>query len=277
MLMISIRKSLEDSDRFASESTYFRLRFSQGDTFETESISLEAMINLLRDKRVLLLIHGYNNNISKVAGAYKTIENGIDKISHDYDEIVGFTWPGGDHALGYYSAKGRSSPAARRLLNIFKIFRFKSLDVMTHSMGARVVLRALCDDPLDSKVVIRNHFSAAAAVEDESIEMNHRFYESTQLTNYNWIFYSKYDGVLRWWYDLADGDSALGLHGPDDLYSLEKHSKNVIAINCRHCVKEHGGYKDAPEFYSFISDVLTGGVAASHRSFTLNNIGSNIA
>ena len=190
-------------------------------------------------------------------------------ISHDYDEIVGFTWPGGDHGYEYHPAKRRSSVAAGRLLDLYKTFSLKSLDIMTHSMGARVVLRALCEIASDGPVVVRNHFATAAAVDDESIEKGNTFYEATQLTETNWIFHSKNDDVLKYWYKIGDLDTALGLHGPDDRQAIERYSKNVKVINCRHFVDGHGGYKNSQEFYWFIADILSGNTPISRQFYTL--------
>ncbi len=138
---------------------------------------------------------------------------------------------------------------------------------MTHSMGSRVVLRALQDIP--STTVIRNHFATASAVDDESIERGEKFYESTQRCENTWVFHSKHDGVLKVWYRIGDLDAALGLHGTDDKQAIERHSKNVKVINCRYHVKSHGDYKKTGQFYKFIEGVLNRTHPVSRQFFTL--------
>ena len=136
-------------------------------------------------------------------------------------------------------------------------------------MGTRIVFRALSNRKNDTSFLIRHHFATAAAVDDESIESGERYFDATQLTEHNWIFHSKKDGVLKYWYKIGDLDTALGLHGPDDRQAIERYSKNVKVINCRHYVESHGAYKNTPEFYDFISGILNGHIPVSRQFFTL--------
>jgi len=269
MILVSTRQSLTNSDEFSEDTTYFSLNFTVGGAAKTTKRTASSIKKLLDKKRVLLLVHGYNNDFADVSRAYSIIETKFSEIDHDYDEIVGFTWPGGNQGYEYHPAKRRSSVAAGRLLDLNNDIQFKSLDIMTHSMGARVVLRALCELDPQGPAAIRNHFATAAAVDDESIEKDETFYSATQIAEANWIFHSKNDDVLKYWYRIGDLDTALGLHGPDDRQAIERHSKNVKVINCRHYVNGHGGYKNTPEFYWFISDILSGEIPKSRQFFTL--------
>jgi len=269
MILISTRESLKNSDEFAPENTYYSMKYTNGGAAKTTAKTLASVKNALKNKRILLLIHGYNNDFADVSRAYKIIKSNMDNISHDYDEIVGFTWPGGDQGYEYHPAKRRSSVAAGRLLDLYTQFNLKSLDIMSHSMGARVVFRALCEIAPDGPQIVRHHFVTAAAVDDESIEKGNTFYDGTQLTESSWIFHSKRDNVLKFWYRIGDLDTALGLHGPDDRRAIERYSKNVSVINCRHFVDGHGAYKNSQKFYEFISDILTGNTPVSRQFYTL--------
>tara|TARA_R110002073_G_scaffold10985_1_gene51009 strand:- start:256 stop:462 length:207 start_codon:yes stop_codon:yes gene_type:complete len=62
-----------------------------------------------------------------------------------YDQVIGYCWPGGDQRWEWLQVKSRANAVAR-------IFRFliedlaksaSNLDLMSHSLGTRVSLRAL--------------------------------------------------------------------------------------------------------------------------------------
>ena len=269
MIFISTRESLTNSHKYAGENYYYDIDFTDSGMTKTKTKTLASLRKSINGKRVLLLIHGYNNDFLDVSRAYSIIEKNFAKVDHDYDEIVGFTWPGGNEGYEYLAAKRRSSVAASRLQGLFNLLNLKAIDVMTHSMGARVVLRALCELPADGPKVIRHHFSTAAAIDDESIEKGKIYYDATQLTRCNWIFHSKRDDVLKYWYRIGDLDTALGLHGPDDRQAIERYSKNVNVVNCRHHVNQHGGYKNTTEIYNFISNILLDKIPKSRQFFTL--------
>lgn len=96
--------------------------------------------------------------------------------------VLGYVWPGGDLGISYVFAKRRAEKAAQRiqslLLSIASVAN--SIDINTHSLGARVALQALKGVPGKP---IRNLFMLAAAVDDESIEIGEKFYSSTQACN----------------------------------------------------------------------------------------------
>ena len=269
MIIISVRDSLDGDDKYGPDFSCFDLSFTGHSTSDQNKRTFASVKKLLKGKRVLLLIHGYNNDFSDVCRAYNKIETNLNETGHDYDEIVGFTWPGGDKGYDYFAAKRRSSVAAARLLDLMGRVDFGVLDVMSHSMGARIVYRALTDAPEDGSYLVRNHFSTAAAIEDEHIEKGERYYSGTRLVEFNWIFHSRHDLVLKVWYQAGELDTPLGLHGPDDVRSIERHSKNVKIINCKKYVKGHGDYKNSIEFHYFVSYVLYDQLPVSRQFFNL--------
>jgi len=74
-----------------------------------------TFLSEINGKKVLVLVHGYNNEPEDVHRAYATIEGQVAKlVDGAYDLVVGYIWPGGDDPLDYFSAKKRANALARR-------------------------------------------------------------------------------------------------------------------------------------------------------------------
>ncbi len=180
----------------------------------------------LPEKKILILVHGYNNEPEDVHNAYAILEERIKTLISGnirYDQVIGYIWPGGDDVLDYYAAKTRANALARR----FGIWLQKMsdnqaiVDVMGHSMGVRVILKGL---KTRSSKVVRNVFTMAAAVDNESIEIDEEFYPSTKNCENLFVFHSKNDLTLKYAYTAAEFDYALGFKGPEDPYDVITHS-----------------------------------------------------
>lgn len=98
---------------------------------------------------------------------------------------------------------------------------------------------------------MHNFYSLAAAVDNESIEKKEKYYHSTQNCENLFVFYSKRDGVLKWDYNLAEGDRALGCGGAEEPKRLPD---NVQLINYTHFVGEHSQYFTVLPIYEFIKE-----------------------
>lgn len=211
------------------------------------------------NKKVLLLIHGYNNEPEDVHNAYAVIDKMVkSRLSGKYGHVAGYIWPGGDDGLDYWAAKTRANALARRVgILLHKLTAAgATVDLMAHSMGCRVALKAL---KTRSSKVARNVFALAAAVDNESVEKGEEFYKGTQRCQNFFVFHSKHDSVLNTAYRAAEFDSALGLRGPENPETVLRHSSpkvantpNVYVANCKHRVRRHGAYKDLPALYSYI-------------------------
>ncbi len=213
-----------------------------------------------------MLIHGYNNEEDDVVRAYAIIDKHINTyVSNHYDIVIGYTWPGGDDPLDYFSAKRRSGAVSRRVSWWLSDINSsaKCLDVMTHSMGSRVAFLSI----QNPKEKIRNLFTMAAAIDNESIQINEPFYSSTQLCGKVYVFHSKNDPVLATAYQVSEWDSALGLTGPEDTADIINNSKNVKVINSKNLIRVHGGYKTCVPIYLHINNALNGSL--THQFVTL--------
>jgi len=126
---------------------------------------------------------------------------------------------------------------------------------MSHSLGARVVFKALKQAKDDT--VIRNYFCMAAAVDNEVLEQNEEFHLSISKAKNVFIFYSKNDEVLSIAYKVAEWDNALGLYGSEDKSYIQKQAKNIYVINCKKVIASYGDYKRTKDIYKYINRVLT--------------------
>ncbi len=263
MYFISYRKNFwsnsDDSDHDAIRNVPLD-NLSEGEDAKEEKFNSD-----LKDKRLLLLIHGYRNKRENVVGGYAMIDNQLRAKNilgsgpRAYDEVVGIAWPGGLFRISYLIAKKRVGKIADSVFARLEkvVAEAKAVDVMTHSLGARVILKALQNaDP--NKQLIRNLFLTAPAVDDESIQEGEKFFGATQACRDVYVLYSDDDPVLSTFFKvplLGDSDRALGDRGPE---KPNKVGKNVHLIDCVKFIKEHSDYRKRLELYTFIKKVLDG-------------------
>ena len=272
MIFISSRKNFWEPIAFSTKEAIRNIDLNNASDQGTE-MSEADFTTAITGKKLLLLIHGYNNKESAIRSSYNKIENmmtthGLLGPGATYDMIIGYAWPGGDLALSYAFAKKRAEKAAPRvqkmLLSIAS--NASALDINTHSLGARVALQALKGVP---GTHIRGLYLLAPAVDDESIENGEKFYSSTQACQKAYVFHSKFDPVLQKWFVLGDFDRALGANGPEDPASIINHSANVKIVNCKNHVKSHSGYKDEPRVYQYLLNEFTGTPVAQFYTLPL--------
>ncbi|MEE9604925.1 MAG: alpha/beta hydrolase [Candidatus Scalindua sp.] len=260
MLIISSRENFWDSNIVTSRQTdeIRDVNLSLGNLNGTpvSDVQFEAQI---RNKKILLLIHGYNNEPLEVTRAYKTIEERVKTLINFYDFIIGYTWPGGDDCFDYSAAKARAGVVSNRAKSwITKmISNCSEVDIMSHSMGCRISLMVV--DDLHGGQVPKNiamrHYIMAAAVDNESIEQYERYYEGSTYCDNAYIFHSKNDSVLKNGYRFKEWDNALGYSGPENPDGI--HSKARV-INCKRKIHAHGAYKRTDDIYNYIKNELTG-------------------
>lgn len=257
MLIVSSRKDFTDPDHLSDEDQVRNIPDHVNASNYTK-ITKQYFLNIISNKKILVLVHGYNNRHKKVLEAYDIIKEKVINYIDDnaYDEIIGYSWPGGDHKHEYFSAKNRSDEAAIRLLNLLIDMKNKNstMDVLAHSMGNRVIFDALKGSPVP---LVRNVFSMAAAVNDESLEPGEEFSSSIEKCDRIFVFHSTKDIVLKMAYKSAERDRALGYSGLEDISYALQDDVNIWTINCKKIVKAHGGYKKSKEVFKHINMSLT--------------------
>lgn len=211
----------------------------------------------IKGKNVLLLVHGYNNNAQEALSTYCLINAGLSGImghqrSKSYDYVIGYFWPGYDNSLEYFKAKHNVPELAKKMRAHLEFLSAAGrLDVLAHSMGNFLMLEALDYTPHQKKKLVRNYYSLAPAVDDETLERKEKYYLSTQNCENLFVFYSKGDEVLKWSYSLAEGDRALGYVGAEHPDRLPQ---NVHLINYTEFIGAHSAYFTFLPIYEFIKN-----------------------
>lgn len=268
MLLVSSRADFWSSTNFSDEDAIGDVALESPSTSRDRNMTRAEYLESLAGRKVLLLVHGYNNTEDAVALAYARIERAAKKaFGRHYDVITGYTWPGGAIGLSYPVARSRANAAGPRLAGwIRQIARAAaSLDVMSHSLGARVVLKAL---DRSSGTPVRNLYLLASAIDNESIEKGQEFFAAARRCERAVVMHSKHDRTLGVWFRIGDAllpwqwfdffDVALGHSGPENPADIIAHSPHVLVVNGKSAGLDHGDYKDHPAVYGFLARYLAG-------------------
>ena len=260
MILASCRKNF-DSDKFLAADLQFRDYPANSGPQDLALADLQAKA---RDRHVCILVHGYSNPLSGVIGAYAGLQAGLDDVGllrpPNYGLLVGFTWPGWwgpEFPLARHSA----NYAARYLLQLINALRpvVHSLDIQTHSLGARVALGALRKP---EKAFVDNLLLSAPAVDNTCFQLGREFHKSLDACNRCFVYHSGRENVLRRWFPAGDfinsACPALGLNGPRRFQNLSKKVSNLYVIDCTACVAEHSAYRKTPAYFAHWARVLSG-------------------
>lgn len=183
-------------------------------------------------KRVIVLIHGYSNDLE---GARKAYEGIIERLGDLYDVAICFYWPGSLPKIGFHAAWGRADDAGKRLREVLEVLAPRYIDVQTHSLGARVW--GWCAYPFRLSVL------AGAAIPDTSVRITGGEYTKAVAASQRvLVVHSERDDVLGRAYRMAWGwlRRALGHCGPRG----QSHP-HVRVLDASADVANHGGYKNS--------------------------------
>jgi esterase/lipase superfamily enzyme len=236
-----------------------RDQFWETDKIAKENVADKSAIDpaQLKDKKILLVVHGFNNTAEDALESYRTVARHVESLKDTqgealYDYVIGYLWPGYDSKLEYYPARRHAAKLKDKMQGHlqFLLTHAAKIDVMAHSMGNRLMFEAL-NMPLQKKAKkgINNFYALAAAVDNESLEKNSRYFHVTENCNGIFIFHSKQDDVLEYLYALAEWDKALGFEGTENLSRLPG---NVQLIDCTSFITGHSQYFASSAIYSFI-------------------------
>ena len=262
MILISARENFWSDTKLAVSDAIKEVDLVGNRT--SKDLDENKLFSTISEKRILMLVHGYNNEPEDVHNAYAIVESNITNLTAgQYDCVIGYIWPGGDDPMDYFAAKTRSNALARRVgIWLQKMSDNKLIvDVMGHSMGVRVIFKALKTRP---NKVVRNVYAMAAAVDNESIQYGEEFFLSTQRCHNMCVFHSKYDATLSCLYRIAEFDRALGLVGPEDPADIMQNfapgvansGHSLYVANCKNIIRTHGAYKHSSAIYNYISNFL---------------------
>jgi esterase/lipase superfamily enzyme len=246
-LLMSDRASFWDPDKIAGHTKIAR---------ESTESAVALTSQDIRDKNILLLVHGYNNNAMETLSTYRLINANLSGLmsnqrANSYDYIIGYLWPGYEETLEYFKAKHHVPRLAKKVRSHLEFLSASAekLDVLAHSMGNFLMLEALDYSPAQEKKLVRNYFALAPAVDNEVLERKEKYYPSTQNCEGLFVFYSKGDDVLKWSYSVAEWDRALGYEGAEHPARLPD---NVHLIDYSGFIGGHSEYFTFLPMYEFI-------------------------
>lgn len=248
MLLVSCRANFDDTDTFGGQDLQIRDYPALTCLSQFTALPSDDLWAAVHQKHVLVLVHGFNNTLADVAGAYGDLESRMRACGllgpGGYDLIVGFLWPGFKGDLGFFRAIPSANRAAAYLRDLLTTLNASAhtVDLQTHSLGARVGLQALSFRP---EVFVDNLLLTAPAVDDEVLEPKREFTAALQSCNRCWVYHSVNDPVLKTAYRLAELDCALGWHGPQDPPIIAAQCPDVFLVDCAAVVTTHGGYRSS--------------------------------
>jgi esterase/lipase superfamily enzyme len=251
MLLASIRKSFTSPTSFSDALRFREVPQPKLEPFTT--LSEAQFRQRVAGKRCLVLVHGYRNSAGDAVDAYGKVmqmlaASGL-PAALAYEETVGFLWPGGLTRVGFPLSVLKADSSAKSFEELLLLLAAAgaTVDTQTHSLGARVTLKALDRGNAN----LRNLHLTAPAVDDESIEDGEVFDQACLRCQRVYALHSKRDSVLKVAYrigDLWDFDRALGWKGPQH---PKKILSNTKVADCQEVVKEHGGYRHAAEYFDY--------------------------
>lgn len=258
MILVSCRRGFDSNRRFADRLD--ARRYPNLAALDDYELLDEDGFGAATDKRhVLVLVHGYRNPMPGVASAYRVVERRL-RVARllgegGYDEVVGFLWPGFETMAGFVFALPWANRSAGYLRTLLASLGRSALtvDVQTHSLGARVALQALA---FPREVWVDNLLLTAPAVDDEALEPGREFHASLDACRRCLVYHSARDRVLKLSYRFGAHDAALGYKGPQRPEVIAAEVPAVRVIDCSAVVASHGGYRRAAAYYAHWRRVL---------------------
>lgn len=264
MIVASCRLKF-DSNEIFSKTNQYRNYTNPGNLAKFQDFTLADVLKLAKDKHVAVMVHGFNNPMGNVMGAYWELIAGMQTSGvagpKGYGLVIGFAWPGLQTGLGFFPAVITAKKSAPFLIDLVNHLRTVALsvDVQTHSLGARVALVALANP---KKVFVDNLMLTAPAVDNHLLEPDQAFHRALDSCNRCFVYHSGKDPVLKVAYiigDVTDGiHKALGLNGPRNKKITIDKCPNVYVVDCTKRVSTHGGYRQASQYYDHWNELLSG-------------------
>jgi esterase/lipase superfamily enzyme len=257
MILASCRKHFDSNQLFGD--LQFRRYPNLSDTNQFSEVTDGELADEVKDKHIIVLVHGYRNPIKNVAASYKKLETELQARSligpGNYDLAVGFVWPGFQTQLGFFAAVPWANRSAAYFREFMKLLNSNAhtVDVQTHSLGARVALQAMAFEP---EIFVDNLMLTAPAVDNEILEPKKEFHESLASCRRCLVYHSSKDNVLKIGYTIANLDKALGYKGPEHPKVVEAECPEAFIIDCSAVVDSHGGYRASGPVYDHWARVL---------------------
>lgn len=186
-----------------------------------------------------ILIHGYHSPEKEAESSYAEIE----KRFNGEKTIVEYYWPGGAISIDFPLAVERATMTGWRLRDLLVDCLPFTIDVQTHSLGARVILEAVKYGFINLGHLILT----APAVNNDCFDKGGEFEEVPKWCKSVNVFYSSNDPVLKNDYPLSPtnfGRVALGHSGPIGIIP-----NNLKKFDYSSIINTHGGYRFNEQYF----------------------------
>jgi esterase/lipase superfamily enzyme len=250
VLLVSDSADLGNMDQISSSTQFF-----WDPDFETGALDKDA----LKDKHVLLVVHGYNNTFDWAIKSINFVNSSIQSMTDSegkplYDLVIGYIWPGTDNFLEYEEAVSNADKLKKRvrahLMDLHEVT--PHIDILAHSLGNRVMLEALNFETSSEMPLIENFFAMAPAVNAKAVQKKGNLFQATLNCKNIYVLHSDNDDVLKFAYPLTSGEEALGIESKPHFKKL---GSNIQFVDCTNLVKGHGYYFQTGSIYKFIQKV----------------------
>lgn len=266
MFLVSTRKRNQDK-------TFGHARMPKGEygIYEISKVTdgkdaqQKTLEDIPRNKDMLLLIHGFNNDFDEVIAAYLGFDRKIRAVGFD-GNVIGFTWPSFGEWFQYFGDVEQVEYAVFGFLNFLLAFRpllgDKNFHVNTHSIGAYLLIRALSAysrinaiaEALPDRFIVDEMTFFAADVSNNILERGEDGYiavgEASRLTSY----FSYKDPILGI-SQVVNRDGRLGLAGVERPRRLPQ---NAFQIDCSTLIESHSDYRSTSDVMEDLVEVLLG-------------------
>ena len=263
MLLVSCRRDFSSDQFFADRNLIRDYRGAITDPFD--ELTDDELSERADGKHVVVFVHGYRNPMKNVDAAYRDVSRRLiargllaatdTVLQAQYGLAVGFAWPGfRTRAIGFIAARPSANRAGGHLRSLIELLRHsaRTVDVQTHSLGARVALQALSTG---DTLWVDNLILTAPAVDNECLQPDEEFYEALESCNRVLVYHSRHDSVLKAYVALAF-DRALGYKGPEKKDVILADCPNVHVVDCASIVKAHSDYRKQEKYFDHWSRVM---------------------
>lgn len=187
----------------------------------------------LIESKELLMVHGYNCVAEDTRDAYRANAE-IARETGISSPLVGYLWPGlygPVEKVEFHRAQAQADLSAVLLAQYLASAVGLPINVMTHSLGAKVALEAITKHGAK----VGNLFLTGPAVAHDCFLTDYaKVYESVKRV---YVFWSERDNVLGQAFMLDQFTQALGHDGPSTSLPW------VVSVDCTDQVASHGQYR----------------------------------
>ena len=208
--------------------------------------------------RIVLFVHGYNNNVREARESFETLTK---QLPGRFPKLGWFYWPG-DADFGIFDvldflsypteipdAKSSAQRLADRLSQLAVETNGVEITLVGHSMGCRLILeclRVFASQPTRRRPIFKSIFLMAAAVPVELVGWDGALGDAArQLVPTGWIFYSADDVVLH--FAFPAGQTLAAAMGNEDAVYLEavgRHGNPPYFFDQPHVNRSGNGHSD---------------------------------